>query len=184
VKEYLDLLAKVDAWYQGVQRSHPDKVTCTKGCRDCCLGLYDISIADRDLLREGLSKADPETRRDIESRAARIMADLREKFPDLEETLVISDAEPRRNARKKQTLKRGWGVAGATSASHAISVQPEKPIALKPGETIVVTIEQQSETAKATLNHFRDEFEAHIREGRCTLPAPWRAQQSVMAGAH
>jgi Fe-S-cluster containining protein len=87
VKEYLDLLARVDAWYQGVQRSHPDKVTCSKGCRDCCLGLYDISILDRDLLREGMAKADPETRRDIESRAARIMADLREKFPDLEDTL-------------------------------------------------------------------------------------------------
>jgi Fe-S-cluster containining protein len=87
VKEYLDFLGQVDAWYQGVQRSHPDKVPCVKGCRDCCLGLFDISIADRDLLREGLAKADPETRRDIESRANRIMTELRERFPDLGETL-------------------------------------------------------------------------------------------------
>jgi NADH-quinone oxidoreductase subunit F len=33
-----------------------------------------------------------------------------------------------------------------------------------------------------TLKHFRHEFEAHIREGRCTLPADWRARQKV--GAH
>jgi NADH-quinone oxidoreductase subunit F len=33
-----------------------------------------------------------------------------------------------------------------------------------------------------TLKHFRHEYEAHIREGRCTLPAPWRARQPV--GAH
>src|ERR1043166_2487178 len=33
-----------------------------------------------------------------------------------------------------------------------------------------------------TLKHFRHEYEAHIREGRCTLPADWRAQQPV--GAH
>jgi NADH-quinone oxidoreductase subunit F len=33
-----------------------------------------------------------------------------------------------------------------------------------------------------TLKHFRHEYEAHIKEGRCTLPAPWRAQQPV--GAH
>jgi hypothetical protein len=89
----------------------------------------------------------------VDVKLARVIADYSQ--PDLEETLVISDAEPRRNARKKQMLKRGWGVAGETTASHAISVQPEKPIALKPGETLVVTIEQQSETAKATLNHFR-----------------------------
>jgi NADH-quinone oxidoreductase subunit F len=26
----------------------------------------------------------------------------------------------------------------------------------------------------SAVEHFRDEFEAHIREGRCTFPAPWR----------
>jgi len=33
-----------------------------------------------------------------------------------------------------------------------------------------------------TLKHSRHEYEAHIRERRCTLPAPWRARQPV--GAH
>ena len=33
-----------------------------------------------------------------------------------------------------------------------------------------------------TLKHFRHEYEAHIREGRCTLPAPWRGRRP--AGAH
>jgi NADH-quinone oxidoreductase subunit F len=33
-----------------------------------------------------------------------------------------------------------------------------------------------------TLKNFRHEYEAHIREGRCTLPAEWRARQPV--GAH
>jgi len=33
-----------------------------------------------------------------------------------------------------------------------------------------------------TLKHFRHEYEAHIREGRCTLPAAGRARQPV--GAH
>jgi NADH-quinone oxidoreductase subunit F len=30
----------------------------------------------------------------------------------------------------------------------------------------------------------RDEYEAHIREGRCTVPAPWRSTQRVHVGAH
>jgi len=33
-----------------------------------------------------------------------------------------------------------------------------------------------------TLKHFRHEYEAHIKEGRCTLTAEWRASQPV--GAH
>jgi NADH-quinone oxidoreductase subunit F len=33
-----------------------------------------------------------------------------------------------------------------------------------------------------TLKHFRHEYEAHIKEGRCTLHAPWRAAHPV--GAH
>ena len=33
-----------------------------------------------------------------------------------------------------------------------------------------------------TLKHFRHEYEAHIREGRCPLVADWRAGQPV--GGH
>ena len=35
-----------------------------------------------------------------------------------------------------------------------------------------------------TLKHFRHEYEAHIKEGKCTLPAQWRARNPVHAGAH
>src|SRR5205085_2287207 len=35
-----------------------------------------------------------------------------------------------------------------------------------------------------TLKHFRHEYEAHIREGKCTLPASWRARHPEHAGAH
>jgi NADH-quinone oxidoreductase subunit F len=30
-----------------------------------------------------------------------------------------------------------------------------------------------------TLKHFRHEYEAHVKEGHCTLPADWRARQGV-----
>jgi NADH-quinone oxidoreductase subunit F len=33
-----------------------------------------------------------------------------------------------------------------------------------------------------TLKYFKHEYESHIKEGRCTLPAPWRAQHLV--GTH
>ena len=33
-----------------------------------------------------------------------------------------------------------------------------------------------------TIKHFRHEYEAHVREGRCTCPADWRARQTM--GTH
>jgi Fe-S-cluster containining protein len=87
VDEYKELLAKVDAWYRSVKESHPAEVPCSKGCRDCCIGLFDVSLADRDLLREGLAAADPALRKDIEARAAALLARLREIDPRLGDTL-------------------------------------------------------------------------------------------------
>jgi Fe-S-cluster containining protein len=87
VDEYKELLAKVDAWYRSVKESHPAEVPCAKGCRDCCIGLFDISLADRDLLREGMAAADPAVRKDIEERAGALVARLREIDPRLGDTL-------------------------------------------------------------------------------------------------
>jgi hypothetical protein len=33
------------------------------------------------------------------------------------------------------------------------------------------------------VKHFRAEFEAHVREGRCPLPADWRVA-GMPVGAH
>jgi len=88
VEDYLKFLARADAWYRSVREKHPDRVTCGKGCRDCCLGLFDVTLLDRDLLREGLQAADPETRRDIETRAEAILGKLRETWPGLGPTLA------------------------------------------------------------------------------------------------
>ena len=35
-----------------------------------------------------------------------------------------------------------------------------------------------------TLKLFRHEFEAHVKEGRCTLPSEWRSKHPAMAGHH
>ncbi|MBL9190252.1 MAG: DUF1553 domain-containing protein [Opitutaceae bacterium] len=91
-----------------------------------------------------------------ELKIARTAADYAQT--DHDETMVGAEPDARPAAqrrRKPATAKRGWGVAGATAEPHALTLEPEQPIALAPGETLVVTIEQQSEIAGATLNHFR-----------------------------
>jgi len=50
------------------------------------------------------------------------------------------------------------------------------------GKTLCAFGDAAATPVQTTLKHFRHEYEAHIREGRCTLPADWRAHQPV--GAH
>jgi NADH-quinone oxidoreductase subunit F len=50
------------------------------------------------------------------------------------------------------------------------------------GKTLCAFGDAAATPVLTTLKHFRHEYEAHVREGRCTVPADWRARQLV--GAH
>jgi NADH-quinone oxidoreductase subunit F len=52
------------------------------------------------------------------------------------------------------------------------------------GKTLCAFGDAAATPVLTTIKHFRHEFEAHVREGRCTLPAEWRARQGALAGAH
>ena len=52
------------------------------------------------------------------------------------------------------------------------------------GKTLCAFGDAAATPVLTTLNLFRHEFEAHVKEGRCTLPAEWRAKQPMFAGAH
>ena len=51
------------------------------------------------------------------------------------------------------------------------------------GKTLCAFGDAAATPALTTVKNFRAEFEAHIREGRCTVPAPWRAARAPV-GAH
>jgi NADH-quinone oxidoreductase subunit F len=52
------------------------------------------------------------------------------------------------------------------------------------GKTLCAFGDAAATPVLTTLKHFRHEFEAHVREGRCTLPAEWRAKQPMLAVHH
>jgi len=52
------------------------------------------------------------------------------------------------------------------------------------GKTLCAFGDAAATPVLSTLKLFRAEYEAHVREGRCTLPADWRAKQPLFAGAH
>jgi NADH-quinone oxidoreductase subunit F len=51
------------------------------------------------------------------------------------------------------------------------------------GKTLCAFGDAAATPALTTVKNFRSEFEAHVREGRCTLPADWRASRPLV-GAH
>ncbi|MFI3272702.1 MAG: YkgJ family cysteine cluster protein [Pseudomonadota bacterium] len=44
--KYERLLAEADALFTRVREMHPDCVTCTQGCSDCCHALFDLSLVE------------------------------------------------------------------------------------------------------------------------------------------
>ena len=74
-----------------------------------------------------------------------------------------------------QRIERGEGQVGDLDLLSSISGN----IA---GKTLCAFGDAAVTPVLTTLKHFRHEYEAHIREGRCTLPADWRARQPV--GTH
>jgi NADH-quinone oxidoreductase subunit F len=52
------------------------------------------------------------------------------------------------------------------------------------GKTLCAFGDAAATPVLTTLKLFRHEFEAHVKEGRCTLPASWRAQKAALAHAH
>jgi len=52
------------------------------------------------------------------------------------------------------------------------------------GKTLCAFGDAAATPVLSTMKLFRAEYEAHVREGRCTLPADWRARAPVFAGAH
>ena len=49
------------------------------------------------------------------------------------------------------------------------------------GKTLCAFGDAEATPVTSMIANFRAEFEAHIKEGRCTVQAPWRAQKRAMA---
>jgi NADH-quinone oxidoreductase subunit F len=52
------------------------------------------------------------------------------------------------------------------------------------GKTLCAFGDAAATPVLSTVKTFRAEYEAHIREGRCTIPAPWRSSAARVGAAH
>jgi len=70
---YRALLGRLDAWFESARRKHGAVIPCRAGCSACCYGPFDITVADVELLREGVAALEERTRAEVEARAARLL---------------------------------------------------------------------------------------------------------------
>ena len=82
-------------------------------------------------------------------------------------------AVPRRHRLAAQDPRRRSSAAKGRCATSICSSSISGNIA---GKTLCAFGDAAVTPVLTTLKHFRHEYEAHIREGRCTLPADWRAR--------
>ena len=72
---YRSLQGQVDAWFdQGVARADPGVVLCRRGCSACCMGPFDISPADAELVAVAVDRLDPAVRSLVQLRATEQVA--------------------------------------------------------------------------------------------------------------
>jgi len=82
LRRYRILLEEIDGWFDRcVERTGPELIACRKGCSACCRGLFDITLLDARLLREGFNTLAPQVRADVLKKARPRLAELAARWP-------------------------------------------------------------------------------------------------------
>jgi len=87
--EYRQLLAAVDAWFLRCRQLPGGDGACRPGCAECCRGLFDITLLDACLLRQGFGQLPEASRRQVLTRARPILQRLQRRFPGIGQSLLI-----------------------------------------------------------------------------------------------
>lgn len=78
---YRLLLERLDTWFAEATKGREEVIPCRAGCTACCHGPFDISPADAELLREGISLLPAAEQNDIQRRGERLLAKMQELAP-------------------------------------------------------------------------------------------------------
>lgn len=76
-------------WAEATATVVPGELACRGGCFGCCVGLFEITLPEALLVREGFSQLPPEEREDSLRRAARIVERTAKDFPGEASTGVL-----------------------------------------------------------------------------------------------
>lgn len=80
------LAARADQWFTRARAAVLDHLPCQRGCHQCCLGPFAVTVLDVDRLQQGLRELAPDTRAKILERAHGQVEAMEVAFPRLRTT--------------------------------------------------------------------------------------------------
>jgi Fe-S-cluster containining protein len=80
--DYRALLETVDAWFNGCIEHSGRHIQCRPGCSQCCRGLFDITLLDAFLLRQGFSLLSIDVQQAALVKAWARLTELQQLWPD------------------------------------------------------------------------------------------------------
>jgi Fe-S-cluster containining protein len=79
---YSELLSEVDAWFARCSLAAGASIACKRGCSACCRGLFDITLLDAALLKDGFDALSPTQKQQILKKGNSSLEAIRKVWPD------------------------------------------------------------------------------------------------------
>jgi Fe-S-cluster containining protein len=77
------LFEKTARWFERATASLFDNLPCRRGCSHCCVGLFPVTLLDRQEIQRGLQLVPMEHRKKVEAKAQEQVSQLRVAAPRL-----------------------------------------------------------------------------------------------------
>ncbi|SKA09027.1 Putative zinc-or iron-chelating domain-containing protein [Trichlorobacter thiogenes] len=87
---YQELLSEVDTWFTHCSLAAGDQIACQRGCSACCRGLFDITLLDARLLREGFEQLSQDIQQTVTTAAQQSIAGIRNSWPDFDQPYLFN----------------------------------------------------------------------------------------------
>jgi Fe-S-cluster containining protein len=100
VEEYRLLLEEIDSWFSRCQQQHPEEIACSKGCSECCRGLFDITMLDAAILNIGLAILPPKVRFKVRKMAVESVRTIQSSWPEFSQPFILNH----RSEEERETL--------------------------------------------------------------------------------
>ena len=87
---YQKLLSEVDFWFTHCSLVAGKQIACQRGCSACCRGLFDITLLDARLLREGFELLSQDMQQTVLAAAHQRIAGIRNSWPDFDQPYLFN----------------------------------------------------------------------------------------------
>lgn len=88
--EYRRLLTEVDHWFSRCIARSGEHIRCAAGCSECCRGLFDITLLDAALLKDGFDRLDAVTREQVLVKCRERLAGLQRLWPEFAHPYILN----------------------------------------------------------------------------------------------